>query len=729
LFESVSPPAQAVQGETGPVAAIEVAQAGLVSVSFSDLTGIGFPVQNALLTSFHLNHAGAELPLEWDGNGNEVFEPGERLLFFALPRFSRWTAADVYFLSTSNPPGMAIQSRPAVPASRPSGTASVETVLEKNFRYTPDCLCAPIPAGRDGDRWVWDNLQRPNLESGSYPFDLVNPDLTKPASLKLWLIGYTDVPAAPDHRVEVSLNGVLLGSVEWDGKQAIETDFSIPASALQASGNQLSLALPGLPGVEVEGAWLDVFSVRYARSSSPAGDSLLFEGETSARVYNIGLASTSGLRAYDVTDPHNPLRLSGLAPNPAGQISVGDTNSGQPHRYWMTSEAGLISPTRLRLVSQLSSTGATGADYVIITPDEFRPALASLVALREQQGFSVLVESVQAIFDAYGEGRPEPQAIKAFLAQAYASWNPRPAYLLLVGDGSTDPRRYYDSSPPTIIPPYLEVVDPWAGETAADNRYVTLDGADILPDLLTGRLPVNSLAEAQAVVDKIVQAEIAPHLGDRITRATVVTDNPDGGGDFPALSEDIVSRWISPLLVSNRLYYTPPGVTPESIRQGLLDDWNAGTGLIMYTGHSSVHQWAVERFFHQEDVAGLTNGDRLPVVLEMTCFTGSFHLPGLPALDESLLRHPSGGALAVWGPTGLGLSTGHGDLADGFLESVIRQGQPRIGPATLAGKVNLMAHHPEFSDLVDTFTLLGDPATQLPITPGTKPIYFPTMPK
>ena len=47
--------------------------------------------------------------------------------------------------------------------------------------------------------------------------------------------------------------------------------------------------------------------------------------------------------------------------------------------------------------------------------------------------------------------------------------------------------------------------------------------------------------------------------------------------------------------------------------------------MILYNGHSSVRQWAAERLFHRDDVAALHNASQLPVVLEMTCFTGLFH--------------------------------------------------------------------------------------------------------
>src|SRR5450759_1600548 len=42
-------------------------------------------------------------------------------------------------------------------------------------------------------------------------------DATQPATFTLWLISYTDLPdIAPDHRVDVSLNGFGLGRIEWE---------------------------------------------------------------------------------------------------------------------------------------------------------------------------------------------------------------------------------------------------------------------------------------------------------------------------------------------------------------------------------------------------------------------------------------------------------------------------------------------------------------------------------
>lgn len=54
-------------------------------------------------------------------------------------------------------------------------------------------------------------------------------------------------------------------------------------------------------------------------------------------------------------------------------------------------------------------------------------------------------------------------------------------YVLLVGDGHYDFKDAAGRHLPNLIPPYLLNIDPWLGETGADNRYVSLDGPGRLP--------------------------------------------------------------------------------------------------------------------------------------------------------------------------------------------------------------------------------------------------------
>jgi hypothetical protein len=110
--------------------------------------------------------------------------------------------------------------------------------------------------------------------------------------------------------------------------------------------------------------------------------------------------------------------------------------------------------------------------------------------------------------------------------------------------------------------------------------------------------------------------------------------------------------------------------------------------------------------------------------LEMTCLTGSFQLPNLPTLDETLLRRSGKGIVAAWGSTGLGLSAGHMLLASGLLDQVTSDGNTTIGQAIGQAKLKLVTTAPAQAYLLDTFTLLGDPAMKVE-TRST--IYLPSI--
>jgi len=716
-----------------PTAFIEVDTPGLYRVSYTDLAPLGFGAADP--HNFRLFRGSDEVAYEWEGDDDTTFEPGESILFYAEPRFSRWTRVDVYRLVIDTAAGLRMGDRSADPTGLPTGTAWVEEVFEENHLYTPDRFTAGVPPGKDGDRWVWDYLVGPASAPTDYPFSLAAVDGTSSATLTLWLIGYT----AGDHRWAVEVNGTGIGEAVWSGQAAVTQTLPIPPGLLRSGSNVLSLR-----PLATEGGWLDGFAVRYGRSAEPAGASVTFgkvvspsagtsppslphrtylplvlrnaSGAGPARAYTVALDAPGPYRAYDVSDPLQPVRLSDFQVD-GQRLTLGDPPGGGPRRYFVTAESGVRPPGRVRSPEDLVvDGGADGADLLIITHPAFADALDPLVDLRRSQGLSVTVVSVLGIYDAYGDGRVDPEPIRTFIADAYATWSPRPSYVLLVGDGSFDPRQYRPDSPPTFIPPYLADVDPWGGETAADNRYVCVDGDDNLPDLLLGRLPVGSAEEAATVVGKIVAYETDPLPGGWNANVVLVADDADEAGDFAAASDDHAAVYVTGPFTATRRYCSGsspyvsdcPVEEATAIHDGLLSDWNRGALVVQFTGHSSWQQWAAERFFHLDDLPSLRNGRRWPVAVEMTCFTGAFHRPE-PTLDEELVLLEDGGAVAAWGPTGLGVGTGHSRLSDGFFRAVFVDEVGTVGEATLAGKLRLAATGQNL-DLLDTFVLLGDPA-------------------
>jgi hypothetical protein len=727
-----------------PTAYIEVESSGIHEMMYDDLEPLGFAGTNP--QNVRLFRNGEEIAYEWVGDTDTVFEEEEGLRFYAVHRFSRWTTVDVYRLvAESGPRQKKILDRPAYPLGLDTGIPWVERVYEENHIYTPDSFSGHLPAGRDGDRWMWQRLLYPDgdpgppdLSSTSFTVQVPAVDTSQDAELTLWFVSRTDVAAGPDHRVDVSLNGTPLGRVEWDGRAAITATLPITAGMLYIGQNTLALSLPGIPGVAVEETWIDGFAVRHARSLLMADTSVRFSSVITARqAYTVAVAGSAPFRAYDITQPTQPQRLA-FVEIEGNSIIMGDPEEGYPRDYLVASTEGILTPTRVRGPEDPwaynGGTAPNGADLIVITHPDFAGEMDPLVSLRRSQAISTTVVNVLGIYDAWGDGRRDPEAIRSFVAEAYGTWTTQPLYVLLVGDGSYDPKLHDPESTLTYIPPYLADIDPWAGETAADNRFVCVDGSDALPDLLLGRFPVKSAAETRAMVQKTLEYETRSYPGGWNDDVVLVADDRDAAGDFGNSSDTYAAVHVSDPFTVTRTYCA--GTSPDqsdcsagdtdTLHENLTGEWHQGARLIQFTGHASWQQWGTERFFHLDDAPSLGNRRRYPVILGMTCFTSAFHRPE-PTLDETLLTTPGGGAVATWGPTGLGVGTGHDDLSNGFFVAVFDDEVETLGEAALAGKVELAGSGLN-ADLLDTFSLLGDPSLRvdLAITPWAN-VYVPVV--
>jgi hypothetical protein len=110
----------------------------------------------------------------------------------------------------------------------------------------------------------------------------------------------------------------------------------------------------------------------------------------------------------------------------------------------------------------------------------------------------------------------------------------------------------------------------------------------------------------------------------------------------------------------------------------------------------------------------------------MTCYTSDFaNVDWSPpdALDEELVRRAGGGAIATWGSSAQGLTSGHRDLHWEFFRAVFGNSITRLGMATNYAKAQLG----DSFDLRDTFILLGDPALNLNMTivPWVDELFLP----
>jgi hypothetical protein len=653
-------------------------------------------------------------------------EAGERLLFYARPQFTPYAGHDVYWLTWGGANGQRMSQRTGDPGGLPPGVAWATALAEENAVYDS------LHPDHNGERWFWRRLKHPDQVSDTLDITLETPvTQTLEAQLSVWLYGLTDDLPAPDHHVRISVQGQVVGQTQWEGQNAHNAILGLPSELLQAGNNSINLSLPSETVLSGESAWVDAISITYGLQAV-SQNVARFRGQSSPSAYTIGGFSSDDLHIYDVTFPTTPSLVTGASVRD-GNVNVGDDEQHTPAEYLVLTDDQIQTPSSINAALSLDDPPG-GADYVIITHPDFAAALTPLAEHRAAQGLRVHTVNVQAIYDQFGDGRMDPGAIHAFLQHAYANWlAPALQYVLLVGDGTSDPRGYHTSLP-TFLPPYMADVDPRLGLVPADHHYADLTG-DLRPELRLGRLPVNTPDEAQAIVTKIISYENSPLPGDWNKRLLFGADDPSPQGDHPADADSEFNTFTGYGYQGERVYLSQTGGAPhlytdaQQAQDALVAALDQGVLLYSYFGHASWEQQAALEsdgyapLFHQDHIARLQNQRRWPVVLQMTCRTSHFALQDSATLDESLLRAAGVGAIAVWGASGDGVATGHLQLHHAFYQAVLDDGQTELGAAIHAALAALYATGNNY-DLIQTYHLLGDPALSLN-TSDSFSVYLP----
>jgi len=530
---------------------------------------------------------------------------------------------------------------------------------------------------------------------------------------------------AHDTRFLLNNRSAPLDRSTWSGKTNHTFEVQVNQSDLNEGENELHFVSDG----DLDWVYFNWFEIEYVRRFEAEDDQLLFPGGVAGTwQYEIDGFTDTDVQVFDVTDPLAPRRVLNPRVTAAGggyRLAF-EVAHAAGARYLAVAAPAVQRPVSItRYIPPALRSPANGADYIIITHRKFYDAVQRLADYRAGQGMRVRVVDVDDLYNEFNYGIFHPIAIRNFLAYAYVNWQPpAPSYVLLIGDGHWNFKGYgverYGEPTPIYMPPNLAFVDPWQGEVDSTNLLAAIVGDDILPDLAIGRLPVNSVAELDAAIDKIIAYEQAAPA-DWQRHSLFVADNvPDAAGDFVWLADDIIANHVPASMEADRIYLndycgapaSPPRPCP-AVNAAIVDQLNeTGALFVSYIGHASVERWAHERIFVNDDIPALTNGDRLPVVLSMTCLDGYFYYPNRPGLAEELVRADGSGAVSTFSPGGLGVATGHQVMERRFYDAVFRDGVRRLGPATLAAKVALYATGWNY-DLIHTFTIFGDPALRL----------------
>lgn len=702
---------------------ILVDQDGIYKVTYADLQAAGFPVDSLIPNTLRLFNLGQEVALYVVGEGDGAFDPADYFLFYGQKPTAKYTNTNVYWLTWNESPGLRMATLDGAPGGAlPVASSFTHTLrLEQNLLYRSAQVSGP-----DQDHWYWLYTANSGSTAKRTRFEFTLDQVsTEPVSATLSGL-FKGYAATPEHHTRIYINSYanLIDDANWDGPDQYAFSTRFPQSFLLSGTNVITLEQVNDAGITLDALFVNWFELNYARNYTVTNDEMYFLEQAGNWEFQLNGFTASSVQIFDTTSPAQPARITGAVIQSQGSTYQArfQQNLASNRRFLALTEARLRTPLSIfeDAPSDLRSL-ANGADYLLITHQDFLSAVQPLANYRAAKGLRVKLIDVQDVYDEFSHGLVDPEAIRGFLAYAYANWQPpAPAYVLLVGDGTYDPKNYQGSSPPTYIPPYLADVDLWIGETAADNRFVSISGSDVLPDMHLGRLAVNSPAEATAIVNKILSYEQNPPADDWNRKVMFVADNADAAGDFAYLSDQVADLHLPVPYTAEKIYYLRTHLSDVSARRAITEGINQGRLMVSYIGHSAIYQWAGEKLFSVDFVSKLTNSDRLTFMVPMTCLEGYYIWPNTPAqpfdysaLGEVILRAAGKGAIASFSPTGFGVATGHDRLERGLFDAIFEDYVLQVGAAATQAKIELFAQTGGYQDLIETYMLFGDPATAL----------------
>jgi len=306
----------------------------------------------------------------------------------------------------------------------------------------------------------------------------------------------------------------------------------------------------------------------------------------------------------------------------------------------------------------------TRADMLIIYGEGLESSANRLADhRRSHSGLSVEVASMKTIADEFGGGRFDPTAIRAFTKMLFDR-DANFRYVALLGDGTYDPRNIVEREG-NLIPTYQ--TSAFRHEVTAfptDDYFVLVSEGDGrssfsfptgLVDIAIGRIPANSVNQADAFIDKIIRYDTDPAmLGEWRMRNVYVADDEDSNRHLTDMDEIATSNATRFAELNQVKIYadafeqvpTPGGIRIPRAAEAINQNMFRGNLTTSYLGHGGPRGWAQERILNAPDIEKWNARNSLPILVTATCTFTGFDDPQRTVAGEQVIFKRDGGAVA-----------------------------------------------------------------------------------
>lgn len=658
---------------------------------------------------------------------------------------SPYVVANSYIVAVDGDPTMGFP-RKEVPAGNP--TVAPSTGIGRVYLEEEKVNAIDIDpsAGGSGRDWFGDEfrIDVPNMPvSRVYSTTLPMLDRSQPITYTVRVAQSAKGTSGVPNYFTIKQNNQEIQSIplypfsKEDESIASAAKSTFTAPGAQVQGNNVSLLSLSYNSPMVASGFLDWVEFHYARQLAADGDQIVFDAPTGSELarYTItNFSNTGDVVVLDITDPANPKQLA-IDSREGGSVSFVDQLHARREsaRYYVGRISTSRRPTAVARAPFADLRGRMlNADILVVTHDDFRSVADKYVKYRNAQGvLKAAFVTTSEIYTEFSHGNLDPTAIRDYVAFAFKKWGVAPRYVLLIGDGSYDYRNLATKQP-QYVPTYESAGSDIYNANyslAYDDYYACIIGpkdstTDYVVDLALGRLPIESVAQGETVLEKLKSYEVSANYG--LWRQTVILAADDAyqwgsTDDFITQSEGIwkfeTPGWVEPRKIYLSLYPTVQVTARRkpAAEQDLMQFIEQGAVITNWLGHGNPNVWAHEYLLQKDEfIPRLTNDSMLTFVTAATCNFGNFDDPSLVSGGEMFLLQPNGGAVAVMTSTRASYITPNQYLITAYFDAIYRRDgttgeRLSIGEALEAAK---QATSGNFQNN-QKFVIFGDPSLML----------------
>ena len=520
-----------------------------------------------------------------------------------------------------------------------------------------------------GTQWFGENFSVENTQSFSIDFKNAVPNT--PISVKVRGAAISSLTSS----MEVSVNSQSIYIINFPRVNLGSLTLGYAShkiGTINNSAEKIAVSIShnngGNPAAKAYLDYIEVLGKKQLIADAAQFSFRSFEANNTVGVvdYEIKNAATI-FQVWDVSDGFNPKNITNES---TGSDFSFKATGGSLKEYTVLSSSDFYTPIveDNSLIKNQNLHAVKDVNYLIITNQELSGQASRLAAYHQaNSGITSQVIQLSEIYNEFGSGSPDITAIRDFIKQVYtsnSSAEKKLTYVCFFGDGSYDYKDRLINN--NNIVPVFESFESFnlATSYVTDDYFVMLEPAEGMllssdtVDVASGRIPVTTVQQATAVVDKILSYYAKDSFGDWRNTITLLADDIDASGEetlqngLERIADSIKKN--KPIFNVNKIYAdafkqetSSGGERYPQVNNAITNAVEKGTLLLDYFGHGGEDGFASERILEVPQIQSFNNAKTLPLFITVTCEFSRFDNPMRITAGELILWNKNGGVASL----------------------------------------------------------------------------------